>query len=204
MADTVALVGVVSGATVAIAVPVITSRLERRRLEWEQDDRRLDELRAVLESAYVPLDRVYQAVQETVDAAKESKSYVSESKLPQHNQQEREEAKQRAEEFRQQREEAVGRIREGVAEAEKHAIRIAIRLSNDDPLYASYRAELTAAGKIEEVSALNDWDSIDMKGAEETVTECEQHLTDWHRFARELIGPQRSRFRSGTRSAGGR
>ncbi|MEO8424839.1 MAG: hypothetical protein ABI595_13135 [Actinomycetota bacterium] len=35
MADVVAMVGIASGATVAVVVPLISSRLERQRLGWE-------------------------------------------------------------------------------------------------------------------------------------------------------------------------
>lgn len=51
MADTVAIVSIVSGAAVAIFVPFINATLERRRLDQQARESRLDELRAVLDRA---------------------------------------------------------------------------------------------------------------------------------------------------------
>jgi hypothetical protein len=51
VADWVAIASIVSGATVAVGVPFISSRLERRRLSWEGHQRRLDELRSLLDTA---------------------------------------------------------------------------------------------------------------------------------------------------------
>ena len=51
MANTVAIVSVVSTAVVAVAVPFISARLERRRLAWESRQRQLDELRALLDAS---------------------------------------------------------------------------------------------------------------------------------------------------------
>ena len=49
MADAVAIVSIVSSATVAIAVPVISSSLERKRLRWQGKVARIDEVRAVMD-----------------------------------------------------------------------------------------------------------------------------------------------------------
>jgi hypothetical protein len=51
MADPVALVSIVSGATVAVAVPFINARLERSRIHHQSRDARMDELRALLDGA---------------------------------------------------------------------------------------------------------------------------------------------------------
>jgi hypothetical protein len=51
MADTVAIVSIVSGAAVAITVPIITARLDRNRLKWETEERRIDETRVVIDGA---------------------------------------------------------------------------------------------------------------------------------------------------------
>lgn len=53
VADPVAIVSIVAGATVAIAVPFINARLERRRMRWQSETARLDELRALLDTALV-------------------------------------------------------------------------------------------------------------------------------------------------------
>jgi hypothetical protein len=53
LADAVAIVSIVSGATVAIAVPFINAMLERRRLRWQSEKARFDELRALLDAAIV-------------------------------------------------------------------------------------------------------------------------------------------------------
>jgi hypothetical protein len=45
LADPVAIIGVVSGATVAVTVPFISATLERRRLRWQTETARMDELR---------------------------------------------------------------------------------------------------------------------------------------------------------------
>lgn len=51
VADTVAIVSIVSGAAVAISVPFINARLERRRIDQQARESRLDELRALLDRA---------------------------------------------------------------------------------------------------------------------------------------------------------
>jgi hypothetical protein len=53
LADPVAIVSIVSGATVAIAVPFIGATLERRRLRWQTEMARMDELRTLLDTASV-------------------------------------------------------------------------------------------------------------------------------------------------------
>jgi hypothetical protein len=53
LADSVAIVSIVSGATVAVTVPFISATLERRRLRWQTDTARMDELRALLDTASV-------------------------------------------------------------------------------------------------------------------------------------------------------
>jgi hypothetical protein len=53
LADAVAIVSIVAGATVAIAVPFINAMLERRRLRWQSETARFDELRALLDAAIV-------------------------------------------------------------------------------------------------------------------------------------------------------
>jgi hypothetical protein len=53
LADPVAIVSVVSGATVAVTVPFISATLERRRLRWQTEMARMDELRALLDTASV-------------------------------------------------------------------------------------------------------------------------------------------------------
>jgi hypothetical protein len=50
VADAVAIVSIVSGATVAIAVPFINAVLERQRLQWQGNQSRLDELRTVVDA----------------------------------------------------------------------------------------------------------------------------------------------------------
>ena len=51
MADSaIAIVSIVSGATVAIVVPVVSARLERNRLRWQARSARIDELRDVLDA----------------------------------------------------------------------------------------------------------------------------------------------------------
>lgn len=59
MADPVAIVSVISGATVAIGVPFINARLERRRLQHQSRTARLDELRALLDTTLQHLFRGY-------------------------------------------------------------------------------------------------------------------------------------------------
>jgi hypothetical protein len=51
MPDPVAIVSVVSSATVAVAVPFIGARLERQRLRYQQSQERFAELRAQLDVA---------------------------------------------------------------------------------------------------------------------------------------------------------
>jgi hypothetical protein len=58
-ATVVALVSVVSSATVAIAVPFINSLLERRRLRQQSLNARLDEVRRLLDSAVQHLFKGY-------------------------------------------------------------------------------------------------------------------------------------------------
>ena len=62
MADPVAIISVVSGAVVAISVPLITSGLERRRLHEQVGEARLDELGSVLDEAAVALDRAFRTL----------------------------------------------------------------------------------------------------------------------------------------------
>jgi hypothetical protein len=51
----IAVVSVISGATVAIAVPFISARLERHRLSLTANQARLDELRDVLDRGAIAL-----------------------------------------------------------------------------------------------------------------------------------------------------
>jgi hypothetical protein len=51
VADPVAIISVVSGATVAIVVPFISARLERQRLRYEGSQERFTELRQLLDGA---------------------------------------------------------------------------------------------------------------------------------------------------------
>jgi hypothetical protein len=62
VADPVAIISVVSGAAVAITVPLITSAVERRRLREQVGGARLDELRSVFDEAAVALDRALRAL----------------------------------------------------------------------------------------------------------------------------------------------
>lgn len=59
MADPVAIVGILSGASVAIGVPFINARLEQRRLEQQSLDARLTELRDLLDGAVQHLFKSY-------------------------------------------------------------------------------------------------------------------------------------------------
>jgi hypothetical protein len=53
LADAVAIISIVSGATVAVTVPFISATLERRRLRWQTEMARMDELRTLLDTATV-------------------------------------------------------------------------------------------------------------------------------------------------------
>src|SRR6266511_6410602 len=53
LADPVAIISIVSGATVAVTVPFISATLERRRLRWQTEMARMDELRTLLDTASV-------------------------------------------------------------------------------------------------------------------------------------------------------
>jgi hypothetical protein len=55
VADPVAIIGILSGASVALGVPFINSRLERRRMEHQSRDARLSELRELLDDAVIHL-----------------------------------------------------------------------------------------------------------------------------------------------------
>jgi hypothetical protein len=57
VADPVAIVSVVSGATVAITVPFINGLLERKRVQQQSRDARFDELRVLLDGAVQDLYR---------------------------------------------------------------------------------------------------------------------------------------------------
>jgi uncharacterized protein YycO len=59
LADTVAIVSVISGATVAITVPFINSVLERQRLRWQGNQARLDELRSIVDSTIGEMARAH-------------------------------------------------------------------------------------------------------------------------------------------------
>jgi hypothetical protein len=59
LADTVAIVSVISGATVAITVPFINSVLERQRLHWQGNQARLDELRSIVDSTIGEMARAH-------------------------------------------------------------------------------------------------------------------------------------------------
>ncbi len=62
MADTVAIVSIVSGATVAIAVPFINAVLERQRLRWQGNQARLDDLRAIVDSTVGDMVRAHDLI----------------------------------------------------------------------------------------------------------------------------------------------
>jgi hypothetical protein len=64
LADPVAIVSIVSGATVAIAVPFISATLERRRLRWQSETERLNELRRLLDTASVHMYGAWTVVYE--------------------------------------------------------------------------------------------------------------------------------------------
>ncbi len=57
MQNGIAIISIVATATVAIAVPIINARAERIRLRGQLQNDRLDELRAVLDSAALALSR---------------------------------------------------------------------------------------------------------------------------------------------------
>jgi hypothetical protein len=59
VADPVAIVSVVTSGTVAVAVPFINERLTRRRLVFESEQRRYDDLRALLDAT---LGRMHEAL----------------------------------------------------------------------------------------------------------------------------------------------
>ena len=62
MANTVAIVSVVSGATVAITVPFINAVLERQRLRWQGNQARLDELRGLVDAAVGDMVRAHDLI----------------------------------------------------------------------------------------------------------------------------------------------
>jgi hypothetical protein len=55
VADPVAIIGIVSGATVALGVPFINYRFDERRMERQRRDARLSELRELLDDAVIHL-----------------------------------------------------------------------------------------------------------------------------------------------------
>ena len=59
MADAVAIVSVVSGATVAVALPFINGLLERQRLRWQGNQARLDEFRGIVDATLGEMVRVH-------------------------------------------------------------------------------------------------------------------------------------------------
>jgi hypothetical protein len=65
LAEAIALASVISGALVAILVPLITSRLESKRVLLQVTEARLDELRTILEQAAVAV----QLAKKTAEAA---------------------------------------------------------------------------------------------------------------------------------------
>ncbi len=77
MANILALVSVLSGATVAISVPWITSALERRRLHEQFSESRTDELRTVLDGAAIALDKAFSALPTRELLTQDQRSYVA-------------------------------------------------------------------------------------------------------------------------------
>jgi hypothetical protein len=69
VADAVAIVSVVSGATVAIVVPFVNSMLERQRLRWQGNQARLDELRSIVDSSLAEMVRVHDLLWDLAELA---------------------------------------------------------------------------------------------------------------------------------------
>jgi hypothetical protein len=67
MANAVAIISVVSTAVVAIAVPLISARLERRRLAWQSRQAQLDELRRLLDDATLRIQEATVVLWEILD-----------------------------------------------------------------------------------------------------------------------------------------
>jgi hypothetical protein len=67
MANVVAIISVLSTAAVAIAVPFINARLERRRLAWQSKQAQLDDLRRLLDDANLRIQEATGVLWEILD-----------------------------------------------------------------------------------------------------------------------------------------
>jgi len=79
VADTVAIVSIVSTSTVALGVPFIAARLERRRIAWQDERRRADDLAGFLDSAFIAAGEAWRVRNEL---AAEFNADRSSSRLP--------------------------------------------------------------------------------------------------------------------------
>jgi hypothetical protein len=87
VADPVAIASVVSTASVAIAVPFITSRLEQKRLRYRATGERLSELRGLLDDAAVHLTQALASLHDLEQTSQEERREAAGEQLVQLNDQ---------------------------------------------------------------------------------------------------------------------
>jgi hypothetical protein len=171
MANTVAIISVVSGATVAIVVPWITATLERRRLRQQVAESRIDELRTVLDEAAIALARCFSAlptwdvVGQAVEQGADTASVLAES-------------------------------RKAVEDTGAQAERIAVRLGESSLVFAGYEQARAALWKLYHGLAAEDalHKIPEFEFEERTNPEQNQQFSDGRRAfregARQIVGPE--------------
>lgn len=120
MADSIAIISVVSGAVVAVTVPLISSALERLRLRSQLRESRIDELRAVLDQAAIALDEARAGLPTWEVLAQEQRSQVA----------------------------AYADSRKALSAVGAQGERIAVRLGEYSPLFTSYEHARAALGRL--------------------------------------------------------
>lgn len=120
VAEPIAIISIVSGAVVAITVPLISSALERRRLRSQLAESRIDELRVVLDEAAIALDRARTGLPTWEVLGQEQRNHVA----------------------------AYADLRVALAAVGAQAERIAVRLGESSPLFTSYEHARVALTRL--------------------------------------------------------
>jgi hypothetical protein len=198
VADAVAIVSVVSGATVAITVPLISSVLERQRLRWQDNQARLDELRGIVDTTLGQMARVADLI---FDVQQETSTPTA--KMP------------------VRLAEISAGLTEAYAAIKAHGLQIGLRLGPKDDIAAAHNAielivadveaivagELRPGGVLNRFSHLNRLSEKGKRELWERLTKVRSHLGeswsnlgsavgDFQGRVADLIGPIREPRRS--------